>query len=216
MDTQPYPGPPARSSGPHPSLLQPGWGGKCRRRQTGGGSLDRLLFAGGPKAGAQLRRQLTAIGEQQHPRPNDGKHGPRFLHQHAPGSGKTEIICLLASELLRLGKADSVVVQADVRRGSGCKQGCTVSAHYSVGSRLHPSLEKVKSNGRATALVSRVGRTTASQSLQSSSPSSSHHYHHRSQTLVLIIITAIIITIPSPPSPTNNKGGGPLSSLFFT
>ena len=92
-----------------------------------------------------------------------------------------------------------------VRRGSGCKQGCTVSAHYSVGSRLHPSLEKVKSNGRATALVSRVGRTTASHSLQSSSPSSSHHYHHRNQTLVLIIITAIIITIPSPPSPTPAK-----------
>ena len=36
--------------------------------------------------------------------------GPRFLHQHAPGSGKIEIICLLASELHRLGKADSVVV----------------------------------------------------------------------------------------------------------
>jgi type I site-specific restriction endonuclease len=34
----------------------------------------------------------------------------RFLHQHAPGSGKSEVILMLASELLRLGKADSVVI----------------------------------------------------------------------------------------------------------
>ena len=40
-------------------------------------------------------------------------------------SGKTEIICLLASELLRLGKADSVVVLIYAAPGP-----CDLSADY--------------------------------------------------------------------------------------
>mmetsp|Transcript_20219 Transcript_20219/g.36026 ORF Transcript_20219/g.36026 Transcript_20219/m.36026 type:complete len:808 (-) Transcript_20219:171-2594(-) len=48
-----------------------------------------------------VHRQLAAIQQDE---------GTRFLHQHAPGSGKTEIIALMSKELLRRGIFDFVVI----------------------------------------------------------------------------------------------------------
>eukprot|EP00928_Gymnodinium_smaydae_P011659 TRINITY_DN14276_c0_g1_i1.p1 TRINITY_DN14276_c0_g1~~TRINITY_DN14276_c0_g1_i1.p1 ORF type:complete len:841 (+),score=119.18 TRINITY_DN14276_c0_g1_i1:38-2524(+) len=48
-----------------------------------------------------VQKQLRAV---------DPASDKRFLIQHAPGSGKTEVIALLARELLTRGKADHVVI----------------------------------------------------------------------------------------------------------
>mmetsp|Transcript_7385 Transcript_7385/g.16180 ORF Transcript_7385/g.16180 Transcript_7385/m.16180 type:complete len:814 (+) Transcript_7385:81-2522(+) len=71
----------------------------------------------------QIRwRFQQGLGRQKQPRPHqiacvkkqlrglEGGQSRRFLHQHAAGSGKTEIIAVIALEVLRRGMFDSVII----------------------------------------------------------------------------------------------------------